>query len=211
MSALRFCVLVPVKPTAVAKSRLSSLGDPVRRALVAAFAADTVTAALDCAEVAAVLAVTDDAFLARALADLGAHVLPDGTTDDLNASLVQAAAEGTRRWPDVGVAALCADLPSLRPSDLSRALVATAEVGRAFVTDAEGTGTTLVASVDAVGFTPCFGTGSRAAHLAAGLNELVALEVASLRRDVDTPADLDAARALGLGPRTTLAAAGHRL
>ena len=211
MSAPRFCVLVPVKPPAVAKSRLARVGDAARRALVAAFAADTISAALDCPEVAAVLAVTDDALLARALADLGAHVLPDGTTDDLNASLGQAAAEATRRWADVGVAALCADLPSLRPADLSAALAAAARVRRAFVADAEGTGTTLVASVDPVGFTPRFGTGSRAAHLAAGLNELVDLAVPSLRRDVDTPADLDAARDLGLGPWTTLATARHRL
>lgn len=211
MSSARFCVLVPVKRPAVAKSRLAAVGDQARRDLVAAFAADTVTAALECPLVGTVLAVTDDAGLADALSGLGAHVLPDGAGDDLNASLVQAAAEAARRWPDLGVAALCADLPALRPADLSAALTAAARAGRVFVPDADGRGTTLVASDSAAGFTPRFGPGSRAAHLAAGLHELADLPVPSLRRDVDTPVDLDAARELGLGPRTTLVTTGHRL
>ena len=211
MSAPLFCVLVPVKPPAVAKSRLSAVGDEARRDLVTAFAADTVTAALGCPLVAVVLAVTDDVVLAHGLAGFGAHVLPDGTSDDLNASLGQAAAEAARRWPDLAVAALCADLPALRAVDLAVALAAASEAGRAFVPDAEGQGTTLVASVSVAGFTPCFGPDSRAAHLAAGLHEIADLEVPSLRRDVDTPVDLDAARELGVGPRTAQVTAGHRL
>lgn len=211
MTAPLFSVLVPVKPPAVAKSRLSAVGDEARRELVEAFAADTVTAALGCPLVAAVLAVTDDVVLAHCLAGLGAHALPDGTSDDLNASLEQAAAEAVRRWPGLGVAALCADLPALRPADLSAALAATSEAGRAFVPDADGRGTTLVASVSVAGFTPRFGPSSRAAHRTAGLHEIADLELPSLRRDVDTPVDLDAARALGVGPRTALVASGHRL
>ena len=89
----RFGVVVPVKPPAVAKSRLGGLGDDVRRALASAFAADTVEAALASERVACVLVVTDDHGLARDLADPGVEVIPDGAADDLNASLVQAAAE----------------------------------------------------------------------------------------------------------------------
>ena len=118
----RFAVLVPVKPPAFAKSRLRDLGDDARRDLAAAFAADTVTAAAACPLVDRVLVVTDDHVLARGLADLGADVIPDGTSDDLNGTLAQAAAEMHRRRPDLRLVALCADLPALRPEELAAAL-----------------------------------------------------------------------------------------
>ena len=153
----RFGVIVPVKPPAVAKSRLAPLGDAVRRDLVVAFAVDTVTAVLEAPVVGEVLVVTDDHLLARGLADLGVRVLPDGATDDLNGSLVQAAAELHRRRPDLSPVALCADLPALRTEELTRAL---AEAGRhdvAFVADAQGVGTTLVTARHLDGFAPASG------------------------------------------------------
>lgn len=210
-SDARFGLLVPVKPTAVAKSRLSPLGDTARQALVVAFAADTVAAALACPLVSTVLAVTDDHVLAAQLAGLGARVLPDGTADDLNGSLVQGAAEVHRRWPELRVAALTADLPALKPEELARALAAASGQRLSFVPDAEGTGTTLLAAPSVELFSPRFGTGSREAHLALGGEELEPGDVPGLRRDVDRPEDLAAAAGLGLGPRTAAVLAGTRL
>lgn len=207
-SSTTFGVVVPVKPPAVAKSRLGGLGDDVRRALAAAFAADTVEAALACDRVAAVLVVTDDHVLARELTDCGAEVIPDGAADDLNASLVQAAAELLRRHPGLSLAALCADLPALRPGDLARALDAAPLQEMGFVADADGSGTTVVTSPDLDTFRPCFGPGSRAEHLHAGAREIELDGVASLRRDVDTPADLAVVLRLGIGRRTSRVAAG---
>jgi len=46
------------------------------------------------------------------------------------------------------------------------------------------------------------GPGSRQRHRSAGVAELDLTGIAGLRRDVDTPADLDSAAGLGLGPRT---------
>jgi 2-phospho-L-lactate guanylyltransferase len=210
-SPCRFAVLVPVKPVDRAKSRLAPLGDASRRSLVAAFAADTVTAALGSPCVGAVLVVTDDHRLAQSMRSLGAHVVPDGVADDLNASLVQAAAEAQRRWPDLRPAALCADLPALDPLELSRALEIAAEHTAAFVADAAGDGTTMVAAGSREDFTPCFGPGSRAAHVAAEAYEIVEIDVPTLRRDVDTPADLEDALALGVGRRTAAAISGLTL
>jgi 2-phospho-L-lactate guanylyltransferase len=207
-SSASFGVVVPVKPPAVAKSRLGRLGDAVRRDLATAFAGDTVEAALACTRVAAVLVVTDDHLLARDLSDLGAHVVPDGAADDLNASLVQAAAELLRRRPDLRVAALCADLPSLRPDELGRALEAAPDDRMGFVADAEGVGTTVVTAPDLQRFRPRFGHGSRTEHLDAGALEIDLPDVGSVRRDVDTPDDLAAALRLGIGPRTSRVAAG---
>ena len=208
---LRYAVLVPVKPPAFAKSRLAPLGDNARRALVVAFAIDTVAAALEADAVSGVLAVTDDHMLAAALCDVGAFVIPDAVTDDLNGSLQQAALEAQRRWPDSGVAALCADLPALRPVDLDRA-VTTAPIDRmSFVADADGVGTTTVLAPSIDLFVPRYGAESRKAHLESGAAEIELPDIPTLRHDVDTPADLAAALDLGVGGRTAVTAAGLTL
>ncbi len=212
--ALRYGVIVPVKPPAVAKSRLGALGDDARQALVVAFALDTITAALGSPLVETVLAVTDDHMLARRLAEAGASVIPDATTDNLNSTLVQSAAEQRRRHPGLGSLALCADLPSLRSEELTRVLASAGDgagQGMAFVADADGVGTTAVLALDLTDFRPMFGPGSRAAHLASGAREVDLSDVPSLRRDVDTPADLRAALALGVGAHTSAVTAGLRL
>lgn len=194
------CVgLVPVKSPAFGKSRLG--GPPTRRRdLAAAFALDTVTACLAAGPVAAVLAITDDAAFAAQLAAAGCAVMPDGPSGQLNTSLVLAASEARRRWPDLRPFALCADLPALRPHDLTTALDRLGGDEAAFVADLRGTGTTLyTAPYD--GFAPSFGVDSRAAHRAQGAREIDG-DLESLRLDVDDPEDLARARGLGLGPRT---------
>jgi 2-phospho-L-lactate guanylyltransferase len=216
MSALpRFGVLVPVKPPAIAKSRLTDLGDEVRRSLAFAFAADTVQTVLSCDRVERVLAVTDDHTLAARLSGLGCDAVPDAVADDLNASLVQAAAELLRRRSGLALAAVCADLPALRADELGAALDAAADHrGMCFVADHERTGTTLVAAPDLESFRPRFGHRSRTDHLATAA-ELDLDAVPSLRRDVDTPRDLHEAVGLGVGRHTrealACAHAGHGL
>lgn len=210
-AASTFCLLVPVKRVARAKSRLAPLGDAARRALVAAFALDTVSAALAAGRVGEVLVVTDDEDLAPRLAGLGAHVLPDGVAGDLNGSLLQAAAEAGRRWPGLAPAALCADLPALRPEELGRALRSAAAHPSSFVPDIAGVGTTMVLASSVELFRPRFGLGSREAHLVGGAHELVEIDVPTLRRDVDTPADLRDALRLGVGAHTARVADGLRL
>ena len=199
----RFGLLVPVKAPAVAKSRLAPLGHDARVELARAFALDTVSAALATPAVGCVLAVTDDHLLAAALHEAGAGVLPDGVAGDLNGTLQQAAAELGRRFPELRPAALCADLPALRPEDLDAALRAVPPSTSALVPDADGVGTTLLVAAAGETLRPAFGTGSREAHRACGAVELDG--ALSLRRDVDTPADLDVALALGVGPCTSLA------
>ncbi len=208
----RYAVLVPVKPLSSAKSRLARLGDDLRRDLAAAFAMDTVSALLDCELVDRVLVVTDDHVVARALLDVGADVIPDGTSD-LNGTLLQAAAETHRRDPSLRLAAVCADLPALRPTELDTALVAADAHRMSFVADHDGVGTTAVTAPDLERFRPRFGQGSRREHLAAGAVEIDGIDVPGLRRDVDDPDDLREALRLGVGPRTTAVAtlAGRRL
>lgn len=196
-------LVVPVKPRARAKSRLAALGDEVRRELTTAFALDTVTAALSCPEVATVLVVTDDLGIADLVRAAGAAALPDGRPGDLNSSLWQGAAELDRRRPGAPLAALCGDLPCLRPEELASVLREAAASARpAFVPDADAVGTTLYTAHGLTSFAPAFGHASRAAHLEGGAAE-IGVGAASVRRDVDTPEDVAAAERLGPGPATS--------
>jgi 2-phospho-L-lactate guanylyltransferase len=205
MGAMSFAVLLPVKPPSRGKSRLVGMSDATRAALASAFALDTATACLASSLVGAVLAVTDDAAFASALMALGCAAIPDGVTDDLNGSLSLAAAEASRRWPELQPVALCGDLPALRPGDLDAALgLARGVGGPCFVADAAGTGTTLY-TAPAASFAPRYGVGSAGLHGASAM--ALGGELPSLRHDVDTLEDLRAALPLGLGPRTTLVAA----
>jgi 2-phospho-L-lactate guanylyltransferase len=192
-----------VKRLKLAKSRLSSYGDDRRQALALAFAADVVLAAL---EVAQVLVVTDDEQAAAVLAALGAWVVSDDPDAGLNPALVHGAELLRSHNPDLGVATLSADLPALQSTALAAALALVPVGGRGFVADVTGTGTTLLAADVGAALLPTYGPDSRAGHLASGAVELPA--AAGLRRDVDTPEDLEAAAALGLGPHTAVAVQG---
>lgn len=205
-----YAVLVPVKAPEHAKTRLGDFGDRLRQDLAAAFAVDTVNAVLACARVARVLVVSDDHRLAGLMSDLGADVLPDGTSN-LNGTLLQAAAEMHRRRPGLRLAAVCADLPALRPEELQRALDAADPARMSFVADQDGVGTTTVIAPTVQAFRPAFGSGSRHRHLAAGAHEVDAVDVPGLRRDVDKPTDLSEAMRLGVGPRTSLVTTALRL
>ena len=202
-----WALVVPVKPPVHGKSRLVGTTDEQRRELAEAFALDTVTAAAGAAGVAGVLVVTDDFRLAATLRAGGHEVVPDGVSEDLNATLVQGAAEAVRRWPGAVPVALCADLPALRTDELAAGLAeAAAVVARgdaAFVRDRAGTGTTLYAAPLAR-FDPHFGIGSADRHAAEGATE-VGVDAASVRADVDDFGDLGVAMVLGLGPRTAQA------
>ncbi|MEU6573793.1 2-phospho-L-lactate guanylyltransferase [Streptomyces sp. NPDC046805] len=205
---MQWTLVIPVKPLARAKSRLSDTADDgLRPGLALAFAQDTVAAALACPAVRDVAVVTNDALAGRELAALGAAIVADEPRGGLNAALAHAATVARTSRPASPVAALNADLPALRPLELSRVLDTAAEFPRAFLADAAEIGTTLLAAASGRELRPAFGTDSRARHRASGAAELRLDAVDSVRQDVDTGADLRAALALGVGPRTAAAAA----
>jgi len=201
-------LVIPLKPLARAKSRLSdTAADALRPGLALAFAQDTVAAALACPAVRDVAVVTDDALAGRELAALGARIVSDEPQGGLNAALAHGAAAVRAVRPASAVAALNADLPALRPLELSRVLDAAAEFPRAFLPDAAEIGTTLLAAAPAHELLPAFGPDSRTHHRTSGAVELTLDAVPSVRQDVDTAEDLRTALALGVGPRTTAMAA----
>jgi len=190
-------VVVPVKPAGLGKSRLAGfLGPAERAALARAMALDTIEAAAATAGVVRVLVVTADDEVRAAV-----PFVVDDPGGGLNAAVRAGVAQASGP-----VAVLLGDLPALRPDDLRAALDQAAEHARAFVADAEGTGTTLLTGLADV--VPRFGAGSAAAHEAHGHVRLAIPPGSTLRRDVDVPADVAAAAALGVGPRTAAVLSG---
>ncbi|MFF9689952.1 2-phospho-L-lactate guanylyltransferase [Streptomyces sp. NPDC014623] len=193
-------LVVPLKPLALAKSRLArAVGGDLRPRLALAFAQDTVSAALSCRAVRDVVVVTDDPVAGAALAALGAHTVADTPAAGLDAALEHGARWVRARRGGAAVAALNADLPALRSGELARVLEFAAAFPRAFVSDAQGIGTTFLSAAPGVELRPAFGGASRARHLASGAVEVALPGLDSVRRDVDTGDDLEAALALGAG------------
>jgi 2-phospho-L-lactate guanylyltransferase len=206
---MSWSIVVPVKRLAQAKSRLYAAAErplPARRTLALALAIDTIAAAIATASVDRVVVVTDEREAAGAMRELGAIVVPDRPDAGLNPALEFGATMASAMAPDSGVAVLASDLPALRPDELHDALVQAAPLDRAFVTDVLEVGTALLAVGPGQPLDPHYGGESRNAHLASGALELTG-DWPSLRQDVDTPADLAAAEALGVGPATKAAIA----
>lgn len=224
LGTVMWSIVVPVKRLALAKTRLStalagstrddlltdqlpanqpavSVWLPANGRIALAMACDTVSAALASARVAAVVVVTDDPLAADTLATLGARVVPDAPDDGLNAALRYGATLAALQRPEAGVAALSSDLAALRPAELDDALDRSAGHRRAFVADVQTTGTTLLSAAPGQELGPRFGIGSAQAHERYGAHRLEG-SWPSLRRDLDTPADLAVAARLGLGPAT---------
>jgi len=205
-------VILPLKGGAAAKSRLGRGPDLAR-----AIALDCLDAVLACPAVGRVLVVTADGRTAADAAGAGAEVVPEHRP---GSGLVAAVRDGLtaadRPDADRPVAVLLGDLPALRPHDLAvaldvagRTLADHPDAPMAALPDAEGSGTVLLAGRRPADLDPAFGPASLAEHRLRGA-VVVALPpdppsdpVSSrLRHDVDTPADLGIALALGAGPRT---------
>lgn len=193
-------IIVPVKPAAVGKTRLTDVGTD-REALARAIALDTIAAAAATPRVAHVLVVTDDAEVS-ALVSLwpAVDVVPEGDMRGLDAAIAlgaDAAGQGVAR------AALLGDVPALTPHDLDTALELAGHVERGLVPDAEGTGSTLVTARPGAVWVSAFGPDSAARHRLLGCTGLDVPRDSTLRRDVDTAAQLTEAVSLGVGPRTS--------
>lgn len=202
----RWVVIVPVKGSPGAKSRLGDL--PGRAALADAFAFDTVTALAAASAVNRVFVVTASARLGALLAGLGAVIVPEAPGAEtgharLNTAIVQGITAARLAYPQANLAVMTGDLPALCPADLENAFALAIAHRRSMLPDSAGVGTTTLFARAGVTVTPRFGFGSRAAHEADGHVVLDLSPTSSLRRDVDTAADLDAARELGLGPYTS--------
>jgi 2-phospho-L-lactate guanylyltransferase (CobY/MobA/RfbA family) len=217
----RIIALIPVRGLEGAKARLGeALDAEERRALVERLLARTVAAAAATPGVAEVVVVSPDPEVLALAAALGARGVGQedgGLNEGLAAGRAWAAAAGAD-----AVIVIPADLPAVSAAELGRIVerarahaasrptagptteaAAGSPAGAlvALVTDRAGSGTNvlLVAPPDAIAFH--FGEGSRDAHAAAARAAGAAyVEITGpLDLDLDTPGDLLAAEAAGLG------------
>jgi 2-phospho-L-lactate guanylyltransferase len=216
----RVAAVVALKTLPAAKSRMSSLPDPLRERLARCMALDTLSALA--AAVDEVLVVSDQPDLQEALhrADLKIRVVgepidvPPG--DDLapaGGSLNRALAHGDALLRAEGLAAVLAcvgDLPALRPASVRRVVAASIGAPRSFLADHDSDGTTMLIA-RGVPLDPLYGKeirsagsyGSAQRHRRSGARALDLGELPDARRDVDTLDDLRFAYRLGVGPATT--------
>ncbi|MBK8755617.1 MAG: 2-phospho-L-lactate guanylyltransferase [Actinomycetales bacterium] len=195
----RVTAIVPVKALDLAKSRLA-LPRRDRRQLALAFATDTLDALLACLDVAAVVVITADPDVAALATQRSALVVPDRTAS-LDAAIADAVARSARAIPPTGVLITPADLPCLRPADVTEVLRLAAGHTAAFVPDRSGAGTTMTLFAAGQPVVTGYGADSAARHTGMGLYAVPAPPVRA-RHDVDTVADLRAAAVLGLGAAT---------
>jgi 2-phospho-L-lactate guanylyltransferase len=200
-------VILPLKPVRTAKTRLVGLPDRDRHSLVIAMARDVCDAVLASGAVDQLVVVTKDPHWEDRLAIPGVRYVLESPADSLNTALTLAAKVCRRARPDLGIAALTADLPALRASELNSALWL-ARTRSSFVADASGVGTTLLAAPPSAAFIPQYGDRSREAHRRSGARELVVQRNSGLRQDVDTLDDLHRAQGLGVGHHTAATLTG---
>jgi 2-phospho-L-lactate/phosphoenolpyruvate guanylyltransferase len=203
-------LIVAVKRLAAAKTRLAPVfSAQTRENVVLAMLVDTLSAATRVSSLRSITVITPDDAAAAAARDLGAEVLADptpaGDPDPLNSAIAAAERSVTATLSNIVV--LQGDLPALQTHELTDAISAAREYQRSFVADRLGTGTAVLCAFGTA-LDPQFGPDSAARHRRSGAIELTGAWP-GLRCDVDTPADLVAARRLGVGQSTVRAVAHH--
>ncbi|MDP7702984.1 2-phospho-L-lactate guanylyltransferase [Mycobacterium sp. TY815] len=201
-------LIIAVKRLAAAKTRLAPVfSAPTREGVVLAMLVDTLTAASRVGSLGSITVITPDQAAAAAATDLGARVLDDPTPPDDPDPLNSAISAAARAVDSPNTVVLQGDLPALQTQELAEAISAARHHQRSFVADRLGTGTAVLCAFG-TGLDPHFGSDSAARHRRSGAIELTGAWP-GLRCDVDTPADLAAARQLGVGSATARAIA-HR-
>lgn len=193
-------VLIPMKPLADAKVRLSpALSASERRALSLAMLSDVIEATRGFDHVWILNSDDDAASLSVAA---GVESIPDPAPGaGLNASLT-AATQAAIAAGASGVLVVSADLPTVREDDLT---ILSASDGVAIAPDRGGTGTNALWRRPPDHIDVAFGRDSLAAHVqqarAVGTPAVVVARP-GLAIDVDTPDDLAAAWEHGVGAAT---------
>jgi 2-phospho-L-lactate guanylyltransferase len=196
-----WCALVPQKALSKAKGRIA-LPAEQRRVLATAMLRDTVAALEATPTVARVFLLWDDPADRPVLpeSDTRRHVAADGHT--LNDALQLGVERARRAVPGCSLVVVPSDLPALDPAELAAFLARAGRYRRAFLADADATGTSVLTVTGDVALLPSYGPNSRERHAASGSCELTSDDLPSLRRDVDDLATLDEAMGLGCGPHT---------
>jgi 2-phospho-L-lactate guanylyltransferase len=185
-------ILVPVKNLASAKQRLAGVLDQASRTeLAQTMLMDVLQAIAACGRDKASL-VTSDAFAIEHAADFGFEIIPD----DSNHSETDAIETATRVCVSRAVQntlVIPGDIPLIEPDDIAAIYEHAPGVGSVLVPSADRRGTNAALRAPAALFPLRFGNDSFWPHLSAAIATdlpCVALPMARIELDVDTPEDL---------------------
>lgn len=191
--------IVPAKPLGRAKGRLAELlSEAERRALALAMLDDVVAALLAAPSVEVVAVVSPDSDVLAEAEELGATAVSEPeTVRGINAAIEYAVS--TLDPAAEAVLVVLADVPEIEAPDIERLIAELPERGAAASPSADGGTSALI--VRPPGVMPFrFGEQSFTAHRVEALRANVLfteLRLASLSRDIDSPADLLALAARG--------------
>lgn len=192
--------IIPVKPLARAKSRLSSVLTPEeRQALAEALLRHVLRTVIGVPGIAGALVISRDTRALALARDMNAHTVQEGGTPELNSALMRATQVITA-WRGRAVLILPADLPLLDAEDVTQILRLGQDEGSIVIaTDQvqDGTNALFTRPPGLIGY--AYGPGSFNRHVAEARAGNVPVHVYQSERlalDVDTPADLDQLRRL---------------
>ncbi|MGO7983253.1 2-phospho-L-lactate guanylyltransferase, partial [Rhizobium johnstonii] len=181
--SLTWTIIVPVKGSIGAKTRLGTLFDARTRGdLAVAFAYDTILAIERSSLVGRVVVVTDEKRFDELSFAPRIAVIGEPHPSGLNPAIAAGVRHARNQDPVCSVGVVLGDLPALRPSELTIALGLAEEHPTAFVPDAEGTGTTLLTARAGADLVSAFGNGSAAKHVALGHAQLGVPAGSTVRR-----------------------------
>jgi 2-phospho-L-lactate guanylyltransferase len=192
--------IVPQKSLAAAKSRLGDVLSVSARTALSRELLKRVLAVLGASRgIEEIVVMTPDPAVGAFAAACGVRAVPDfapGLNESL-AEVFRSLSGGSR-----GMLVIAADLPLLRPADISAALAAGEQGALIIAPSKDAVGTNALLFPPAATFRPAFGPGSLAAHRRRA-GEL-GLQIVEVRRpglafDLDTPAELVA---LGVSRRS---------
>lgn len=204
VSPISCTVIVPIKPWALAKSRLH-VPAPVREQLSRGFALDVLDVIADTPHVGHLIVVTTEIEIRSLGRRRGATVLSDRSmmsANSLNDAVLHARSWSMARRPSSPAVVVPSDLPALTVAALSGALEMMFAYARSFVPDSAGTGTTMLSARRPADLSPVYGPQSARSHTLAGHRAVPEVDVRA-RHDVDTAQDLTKAGLLGLRPHTS--------
>ncbi|MGH7691034.1 MAG: 2-phospho-L-lactate guanylyltransferase, partial [Gemmatimonadaceae bacterium] len=199
-----------MKPLHHGKSRLAVTAD-LRQALSLAMALDTIAGVSASPAVGQVYVVSTDRTVQQRLGDT-VHVLSREPAGGLNAAFGYGLMAARCNATDSPVALMMADLPAIRPREVSAALDYAGRTGRVRVlADASGTGTSVLCVALGAAVTLRFGGHSFIRHVADGATPISTLGLQGIRQDVDDIGNLRTAITLGVGCETRRVLSSHRL
>lgn len=187
--------IIPVKPLARAKSRLSMVLTPEQRMQLAEnLLRHVITSVRSMPEIAGVLVISRDTKALAIARDAGAHTVQESGAPELNNALMRATSV-VKGWRSDAVLVLPADLPLVNAEDV-RAMLDLGQDDDTIViaTDDHDDGTNAML-IRPPGLIPyAYGTGSYQRHMAlaqeAGANVHI-YKSERLMLDIDVPADLE--------------------